>query len=1768
MLAQSAIIALIGVLALLLIFMLFASPSRLHKCCCFRRAPRRAVGVKAENRFDGMLFFWIIVHLAISAAWLRLIPQGDQYVCTAAALSNRSFRQAERVSLNSHRYGRGITYPLWLEDRPARFVSDDALQPTIEGFRMVTVEDSCDYNLKHTDKDYCGDKNPVVPVLATIDRVDNINMGLVMTVHSSGDFGWWQQSSTVVLPRDLAANRTVDVSNYTTTLFDPSFEAKLQSDGLAISSKACFGAPGAYYVVGCLRTGIPPNVGKRPQCSAPPCPGTVGPPFSSCLAIATACVSTCGSLATETKVPSKCINGSVPFHEIEKFAQPFGVLDPPFIGFIICYAVGLIYFFVMYMPGVGMVNGATPAWDIFISAAKEGGDGFVVPLERSRHRNSAPPPPPPGTNGGEASPSSGVPQGVRRLTLAPRKRLYSIRTMTQLPACIEGGGTRMSAMPSVLGSEHVALDLSPRSSGRTTSLGATPAPPPGSMRTLADVPPGHPPTSAEAATSVDNLPRHKEHVTFSTEPPLIASKQASNISTATAGPSGGPHARRGSYAAYRRMSVRTTTRFLPVQDPYDREVEMLDMAEDFAAQPPRPLASPRFALNPSPRQSHCTSQTSSRSLRNFSLRGPARPSLAQGAQGNPVYPAHMPSGLSHFGASSYAVRSRRASAMTNASSDEAPVIITRAPTAKSETSDGRSSPAIAGQVLEPVPSAASMPSSDPSIKGEAGEAEADLDVEGQGLLTDEQVAPAPMPTIASNRAMGRGAWGNNPRANLSGCTAVSFSISAGEGPNTILRNALGKICASLELAKNIKQTPGWQIVDGFADEGHRIGAYYLCRATWLAFYNAMHPTVALKVASSWLDAMNEHEHASNIDKFDKEKQTDLFALLSSSDLARPEICYVRFFFKLFRALNGFTVPVDDLFEYALTMPFCNSSEYSKAFEHIRERTSADEHLGVDELLETMISATSIQSTAHARVILNACLVSSKAPLSAPKSAPATAPTAGEDTDSTTAQPEAAESCTFSLETLMHDGLRAHARAEAAAAGFDPADVEDEEDEEDAVAISFFSPEFVREFGMLLGGELKGRYHPQGDLKVPLDTAAYVTCLSKLQGEPLGCDAFQSLSQTLLRPTLAKLQLSTRKRWLAYDHVGILPAPAGGGTTAIYIARARPDLWKPETKEDHRRRIEAGVWGCRTPADDSDAEFWQARRELCLVHGVAPAAASYGPPPRTLAEREQHDEIYDDDDDDGEVVGHFFADLLSYYAAGGAEGTMGGVAEGVGRKRLSEVKVLNMHLGKAGGLNFGLEAILHSDIVPQPTATHPLFFGIIDARHSCDGRFWKHVMPEFFEVHEIDDQVVFNPNVVLCQLPHSYIGMKASTDKLDVQNNFFFNGMALFRNRCNGMTSCGTGGIWSLTTHENVDDFFFGRTMIEDTTSTHKYFLQGYYSKYIPPLRTSKQLMRAVPKVSANYLEALERWDTGAVQSLLTQGLPRMWFWCTLLFLLALLFAIIAPAFTTGQDVIGALRRPWDPENVFVVFCIFYSAGVLVTVAVGVLVLSAVSPATLNWLLRFLICFFNVTYPFTSIFGLFWMSIPPYVAIMAQFPFRLNAVAAIVGSLVLKMVEFSAMAKLQDASSLDEASIAMTQKMDKVTLPIKLRAIYKGFLTGYADRYHKHDNSFWTSFGTSGALLWVRRWLLLLSSVMSATALIAFIMLIVKATQGLTVFMEVVLPLTFALLTGLHYVWLCYEPFRFVMKGGSLDVAPRWAEVAITVGMLIGLVTIGNMVPRP
>merc|ERR1740117_1051572 len=95
-------------------------------------------------------------------------------------------------------------------------------------------------------------------------------------------------------------------------------------------------------------------------------------------------------------------------------------------------------------------------------------------------------------------------------------------------------------------------------------------------------------------------------------------------------------------------------------------------------------------------------------------------------------------------------------------------------------------------------------------------------------------------------------------------------------------------------------------------------------------------------------------------------------------------------------------------------------------------------------------------------------------------------------------------------------------------------------------------------------------------------------------------------------------------------------------------------------------------------------------------------------------------------------------------------------------------------------------------VEEPSDTRPLIYAIIDARHACDKRYWLQVLPAFHELHgnRGNNEVKFDPEICLCQVPHSYIGMESHTDKLDMRNDFLFSGMAIVRDRCYGMTSAG------------------------------------------------------------------------------------------------------------------------------------------------------------------------------------------------------------------------------------------------------------------------------------------------------------------------------------------------------------------------------------------
>ena len=98
------------------------------------------------------------------------------------------------------------------------------------------------------------------------------------------------------------------------------------------------------------------------------------------------------------------------------------------------------------------------------------------------------------------------------------------------------------------------------------------------------------------------------------------------------------------------------------------------------------------------------------------------------------------------------------------------------------------------------------------------------------------------------------------------------------------------------------------------------------------------------------------------------------------------------------------------------------------------------------------------------------------------------------------------------------------------------------------------------------------------------------------------------------------------------------------------------------------------------------------------------------------------------------------------------------------------------------------------------------------------------------------------------------------------------------------------------------------------------------------------------------------------------------------------------------------------------------------------------------------------YPFTSVFGLFWYIVPPYVAVTGLFPFTLNAINAAIGSLFLKCFEFGAVSKLQAATVRATRLSKPVPRVPLCRLQCVLRAdyLFSGQVTSFAS--NKTDTS--------------------------------------------------------------------------------------------------------------
>lgn len=127
-------------------------------------------------------------------------------------------------------------------------------------------------------------------------------------------------------------------------------------------------------------------------------------------------------------------------------------------------------------------------------------------------------------------------------------------------------------------------------------------------------------------------------------------------------------------------------------------------------------------------------------------------------------------------------------------------------------------------------------------------------------------------------------------------------------------------------------------------------------------------------------------------------------------------------------------------------------------------------------------------------------------------------------------------------------------------------------------------------------------------------------------------------------------------------------------------------------------------------------------------------------------------------------------------------------------------------------------------------------------------------------------------------------------------------------------------------------------------------------------------------------------------------------------------------------------------------------------------------------------------------------------------------------------------------------------MNEVTAIIKLRAVWKGIQTGWADVVGKHDNSFWISFGQAEAVVWVQAWLLLCMLSMACAFIGGVANLIIHWGDS-----TVLAACAFGMVLAFIQVWILGPPTWYVLRGRKFKISLRHTEVLVLLGIGIFVV---------
>lgn len=429
-------------------------------------------------------------------------------------------------------------------------------------------------------------------------------------------------------------------------------------------------------------------------------------------------------------------------------------------------------------------------------------------------------------------------------------------------------------------------------------------------------------------------------------------------------------------------------------------------------------------------------------------------------------------------------------------------------------------------------------------------------------------------------------------------------------------------------------------------------------------------------------------------------------------------------------------------------------------------------------------------------------------------------------------------------------------------------------------------------------------------------------------------------------------------------------------------------------------------------------------------------------------------------------------------------------------------------GRSGGYNFIIDLLQFRDGFIGTGESDPtpdcMLFGVVETRFQPLPDFWRKCLPKVMKNANSGYEYKVNQDVCLVQAPESFCGEGPKDPDVQDENEQLtgvsYSVLNHIRQRCGGVTSCGTNAVWLVNAKDfNREDdrtvtneYFHSRTLLEGVATTHMNFGRGKRSVYV-----EETCCTGIAKRPSDCLCDLQRKIEGAVQL----------FWVEIfsdrsvsMVILAAMFCVILVltmhscqnawiqdglgfnvfCSTTTRPTMSGSEFPlchavhyvmsnfvmdhntWESnEKDFMTLVdtsiIWFVICVVLTLVAGILSCRGIMPSIVRAVIRLE----DITYWMTSLNVIYWLVLIFFMVIGMDPPLMYDPPLFMTIFLLLNVTQHSMLNHYKAMiETVTEISIWRSQVSHTLAAPLSLSAIWSGTRSAMGVIWKKLDESFW------------------------------------------------------------------------------------------------------------